>query len=123
MTQPSLVLLFSAAAGDDAKKYPSSNQHPRDWDKVVANINEDEKNEKLEGDAALNQLFQQIYSDGTDEVKKAMNKSFVSPSLLPFPRLFFFATFANAMKPVFNEHFEIYEKVFYLIDIPALQVP
>lgn len=57
--------------------YPSSSLYTRNWDKLVGEIKEEEKNEKLEGDAALNKLFQQIYSDGSDEVKRAMNKSFV----------------------------------------------
>uniref|UniRef100_A0A8C7K225 SGT1 homolog, MIS12 kinetochore complex assembly cochaperone n=1 Tax=Oncorhynchus kisutch TaxID=8019 RepID=A0A8C7K225_ONCKI len=48
--------------------------HTRNWDKVVGDISEEQK---LEGHAALNKLFQQIYCDGTDEVKRAMNKSFV----------------------------------------------
>lgn len=59
-------------------QYPSSSHYTRNWDKVVGEIKEEEKTEKLEGDAALNKLFQQIYSDGSDEVKRAMNKSFVS---------------------------------------------
>ena len=65
---------------DVVHKYPSSAHYTRNWDKLVADVKKEEKDEKLEGDAALNQLFQQIYKDGNDEVRKAMNKSFVSCS-------------------------------------------
>ncbi|XP_030016397.1 protein SGT1 homolog [Sphaeramia orbicularis] len=61
----------------DPNKYPSSSHYTCKWDKMVVDISEEEKTEKLEGDAALNKLFQQIYSDGSDEVKRAMNKSFM----------------------------------------------
>ena len=63
---------------DPVHKYPSSSHYTRDWDKLAAEVKKEEKDEKLEGDAALNKLFQQIYTDGSDEVRKAMNKSFVS---------------------------------------------
>uniref|UniRef100_A0ACB8FJT2 Suppressor of G2 allele of SKP1 n=1 Tax=Sphaerodactylus townsendi TaxID=933632 RepID=A0ACB8FJT2_9SAUR len=53
----------------DSMLYPSSSHYTRNWDKLVGEIKEEEKSEKLEGDAALNKLFQQIYSDGTDEME------------------------------------------------------
>lgn len=70
----------SAAEGteEEVHKYPSSSHYTRDWDKLVAEVKKEEKEEKPEGDAALNKLFQQIYQDGNEDVRKAMNKSFVS---------------------------------------------
>ncbi|XP_069746743.1 protein SGT1 homolog [Narcine bancroftii] len=61
---------------DQPQPYPSSSHHTKNWDKLVMEIKKEENEEKPEGDAALNQLFQKIYADGSDEVKRAMNKSF-----------------------------------------------
>ena len=74
---PHFINIFTASTSTTSK-YPSSHRNIKDWDKVVVDIKKEEEKEKPEGDAALNKLFQQIYSDGSDEVKKAMNKSFVS---------------------------------------------
>lgn len=48
----------------------------KNWDKVVASAETEE--DKPQGEAALNALFQQIYGEGSDDVRRAMNKSFVS---------------------------------------------
>eukprot|EP01062_Namystynia_karyoxenos_P030916 TRINITY_DN22997_c1_g1_i1.p1 TRINITY_DN22997_c1_g1~~TRINITY_DN22997_c1_g1_i1.p1 ORF type:complete len:357 (+),score=131.94 TRINITY_DN22997_c1_g1_i1:85-1071(+) len=52
--------------------YPTSSKKGKDW----ANFKLEEEEEKPEGDAALNKLFQDIYSRGDDETRKAMCKSF-----------------------------------------------
>ena len=55
--------------------YPSSSKKHVDWSAVERAVGAEE--DKPEGEQALNALFQQIFRDGTDEVKKAMMKSFV----------------------------------------------
>jgi len=48
----------------------------RDWDAIEKDIVDEEKNEKPEGDEAMNKLFKQIYSNASDDTRRAMVKSF-----------------------------------------------
>ncbi len=45
----------SGAAQGATPSYPSSSKKAKDWDKLEVEIKKEEKDEKLEGDAALNQ--------------------------------------------------------------------
>ncbi|VAH61886.1 unnamed protein product [Triticum turgidum subsp. durum] len=56
--------------------YPSS-KSKKDWDKLEAEVKKQEKDEKLDGDAALNKFFREIYSDADEDMRRAMMKSFV----------------------------------------------
>ena len=56
--------------------YPSSKK-VKDWDKLEAEVKKQEKDEKLEGDAALNKFFREIYSNADEDMRRAMSKSFV----------------------------------------------
>ncbi|XP_052185868.1 protein SGT1 homolog [Diospyros lotus] len=56
--------------------YPSS-KPTRDWDKMEAQMKKEEKEEKLDGDAALNKFFRDIYQDADEDTRRAMKKSFV----------------------------------------------
>jgi len=45
----------------------------KNWDKIVADFEEEEKKA---GDGDVNDLFKQIYANSSEEVRKAMNKSY-----------------------------------------------
>lgn len=60
----------------DQPAYPTSNKAKRDWSQIDKNISEEMKNEKPEGDEALNKLFREIYDRADEDTRRAMNKSF-----------------------------------------------
>lgn len=104
--RPSLILLFLLVDSVARKpSYPSS-KSKTDWDKLEAEVKKEvphdgllplnplrflnpeshlpsspyilqEKEEKLDGDAALNKLFRDIFRDADDDMRRAMQKSFV----------------------------------------------
>lgn len=53
---------------------------PKDWSKIAQQIEAEEAAEKREnpkkGDESLNEFFQQVYANATDEQRRAMVKSF-----------------------------------------------
>ncbi|RDY09747.1 Protein SGT1-like B, partial [Mucuna pruriens] len=57
--------------------YPSSKPRTKDWDKLEAQVKKEEKEEKLDGDAALNKLFRDIYQNADEDMRRAMSKSFL----------------------------------------------
>uniref|UniRef100_A0A1B6MTK1 CS domain-containing protein n=1 Tax=Graphocephala atropunctata TaxID=36148 RepID=A0A1B6MTK1_9HEMI len=65
---------LEAAEGPETKEVSSLPLVKHNWDKFVET---ELKDDASQGEAALNELFQRIYSEGSDEVKKAMNKSFL----------------------------------------------
>jgi len=73
------VETWNAVAADskDAKpalNYPSSSKKgDKNWEKLAAGVEED----KVEGEAALNQVFQNIYKGASDDQRRAMMKSFM----------------------------------------------
>ncbi|MED6173921.1 Cochaperone protein [Stylosanthes scabra] len=75
-TVPQRVIV-SSATGSNRPTYPSSKPTRVDWDKLEAQVKKEEKEEKLDGDAALNKFFREIYQDADEDTRRAMRKSFV----------------------------------------------
>ncbi|KAA8533668.1 hypothetical protein F0562_031185 [Nyssa sinensis] len=68
---------INVPSGSQRPTYPSSKPRTVDWDKLEAQVKKEEKDEKLDGDAALNKFFQGIYQDADEDTRRAMKKSFV----------------------------------------------
>lgn len=73
---PSTTGTIQASLPTAAKELKYPNSKGKDW----SSFKFDDIDEKPEGEAALQNLFQQIYGNGTDEQRKAMIKSFTESS-------------------------------------------
>eukprot|EP00656_Telonema_subtile_P027618 TRINITY_DN2974_c0_g1_i2.p1 TRINITY_DN2974_c0_g1~~TRINITY_DN2974_c0_g1_i2.p1 ORF type:complete len:380 (+),score=123.49 TRINITY_DN2974_c0_g1_i2:81-1220(+) len=58
------------------QKAASAYSSKKDWDAVDADCKQQIDEDKPQGEAALNALFQDIYSKADEETRRAMNKSF-----------------------------------------------
>eukprot|EP00892_Ulva_mutabilis_P006927 jgi/Ulvmu1/4606/UM002_0335.1 len=60
-----------------ATSYPSSHRKAQhDWNKLENDVKQEEKDEKLDGDAGLQKFFSQLYAGADEDTRRAMNKSF-----------------------------------------------
>ncbi|KAL5727164.1 Cochaperone protein [Ranunculus cassubicifolius] len=75
--EPLVLQKIKAPAEAGRPVYPSSKSKAVNWDKLEAQVKKEEKEEKLDGDAALNKFFRDIYKDADEDVRRAMSKSFV----------------------------------------------
>ncbi|KAJ1986191.1 Cochaperone protein [Dimargaris cristalligena] len=68
----------SAEATANPPQYPSSSRkQPVNWDKLARETEKDPEEASATGDQAVNQLFQSLYKDASEETRRAMMKSFV----------------------------------------------
>lgn len=53
----------------------AKSREPKNWDKIVKEFEEEE--EKVNAEGSVDELFKEIYSKGSEDIRRAMNKSFV----------------------------------------------
>lgn len=68
-----LISTMTGSVSSGAPAYPSSSKKKHDWNQVEREINA----EKPEGEKQLNEFFQDLFKDASDETKMAMKKSFI----------------------------------------------
>ncbi|KAK3160310.1 hypothetical protein QOZ80_1BG0057800 [Eleusine coracana subsp. coracana] len=68
--------IVSALQAQRRPSYPSS-KGKKDWDKIESEVKKEEKEEKLDGDAASNRFFRDIFGQADEDARRAMTKSFV----------------------------------------------
>jgi hypothetical protein len=66
----------SSKSEEQRPSYPTSSRNRTNFDELDRQLEAEEEEEKPQGDAALQQLFQTIYAGGDENTKKAMMKSF-----------------------------------------------
>ncbi|KAI9629253.1 hypothetical protein KEM48_011101 [Puccinia striiformis f. sp. tritici PST-130] len=76
-----IVIQESSTSATRQPGYPSSARRKTNWDELANTVIKEEeevvknlKDPNAGGDRALNELFQKLYADATDEQKKAMMK-------------------------------------------------
>lgn len=69
---------YSAPTAPSAtRQYPTSVKAPKDWSKVESELDELDKKGDLEDGDPLNSFFKKIFSQGDEDQRRAMMKSFV----------------------------------------------
>ncbi|XP_012286770.1 protein SGT1 homolog [Orussus abietinus] len=72
--QPPLIQFLQSTG--QPPKYPSSSKKTCDWDKIEKEITTEEEQVSSQGNDAVIALFKRVYDNGTDDVKRAMIKSY-----------------------------------------------
>lgn len=72
-TWKSLEIDEKIPPSEQPANYPSSAKQQHDWAKLEAEI----KTQKLDSSGTVEEFFQKLYADATDDTKRAMIKSFV----------------------------------------------
>jgi len=61
---------------NEGKSEPKAKPKAKNWDQIVKDFEKEEEEEAKKGEGSVDNLFKEIYANGSEEVRKAMNKSF-----------------------------------------------